>query len=262
MSSFVDTAVWYACILGEVLAVALLLHRRTFRYLPVFCLFLVWTVASDITMMILYRIFAVQDPHLYTRIYMVEISVDFCMQFAVLVELSWSVLRPIRTVLPRRTIVVIGIIFLLIGLAVWPIAGKLALPGPSHQWHNLLQLKQAFSILRVLFVLVLAGFSQLLAIGWRDRELQVATGLGFYSLVSLGVAILHTQHASPELYNNLERLVPASYLCSLIYWLFSFAQQEAPRQEFTPRMESFLLAVSGAARSSRMTLEQLRKTSK
>ena len=258
----IDMAVWYACIAGEATAIAFLLYRRLFRNLPVFCIFIVWAILSDFIMMVVRGAFATQDPHLYMRILMVEISLDFCMQFAVLVELSWSVLRPIRAVLPRRTIVVISAIFLLLGSAAWPIAGKLALPGPSHQWHNLMQLQQAFSILRVLFFLLLAGFSQLLAIGWKDRELQIATGLGFYSLMSLGAAILHTHRVSPALYHNADQIVQVSYFCTLVYWIFSFAQQEAPRQEFTPRMESFLLAVSGAARSNRMTLEQLRKSSK
>jgi len=66
----------------------------------------------------------------------------------------------------------------------------------------------------------------------------------------------------PVVYHNVDLIVTAGYACSLVYWAVSFAQQEAPRQEFTPRMESFLLAVSGAARAQRMTLEQLRKTSK
>jgi len=260
--SIYEIALWFAGIAGEAVAIALLFYRRIFRTLPVFCAFLIWTLVSDITMMVLSRDIGTRDPHLYTRIYMVEISLDFCMQFAVLVELAWSVLRPIRDALPRRTILVISALFLLVGAAVWPIAGKLVLQGPTHQWHNLMQLMQSFSILRVLFVFVLAGFSQLLAIGWRDRELQVATGLRFYSLMSLGVAILHTHHASAAIYHNMDQLVAASYFCSLVYWLISFAQQEAPRQEFTPRMESFLLAVSGAARTNRLTLEQLRKSSK
>ena len=262
MSPLIDNSIFVGCLVGEVITVALLFRRRIFQSLPVFFLFLLWTIGSDVTMMILRRVFATQDLHLYMRIYMVEISLDFCMQFAVLVELAWSTLRPIRAALPRRTIPVIGVIFLLVGAAVWPIAGKLALQGETHQWHNLLQLQQAFSILRVLFVLVLAGFSQLLAIGWRDRELQIATGLGFYSLMSLGAAIVHTHHLSTSVFHSADQIVAVSYFCSLVYWVFSFAQQEAPRQEFTPRMESFLLAVSGAARSNRMTLEQLRKPSK
>jgi hypothetical protein len=48
--------------------------------------------------------------------------------------------------------------------------------------------------------------------------------------------------------------VTASYLFSLLYWVFSFAQQEAERHEFTPQMQTFLLAVAGAAKSSRINL--------
>jgi hypothetical protein len=46
----------------------------------------------------------------------------------------------------------------------------------------------------------------------------------------------------------------ASYLCSLIYWIVSFAQKEEVRQEFTPQMRSFLLTVTGFARASRVAL--------
>jgi hypothetical protein len=46
----------------------------------------------------------------------------------------------------------------------------------------------------------------------------------------------------------------ASYLCSLLYWVYSFSQREEERQEFTPQMRSFLLAVTGVARSTRVAL--------
>lgn len=256
-----ESVLIYAGILAEVAALVLLLYRRGFRTLPVFCIFLIWSLVGDFTMMYLGQHFGVKDPRYY-RSYMIEMSLDFCVQFAVLVELAWAVLRPIRAALPRRTILVISTLLLLAGAATWPIAGRLTLPGPTHQWHTLMQLEQSFAMLRVAFVLILAACSQLLAIGWRDRELQIASGLGFYSLLKMGAAIIHTQHQLPPIYHNVDLIVSAGYLCSLVYWVVSFAQQEAPRHEFTPRMESFLLAVSGAARSQRMTLEQLRKSSK
>ena len=251
----------FAGIFAEAVAAAFLIYRRGFRTVPVFCIFLIWGVPSDLTMMYLFRRFGGTDPRYYNS-YLIESSIDFLVQFAVLVELAWSVLRPIRAALPRRTILVISALLLLLGAASWPIAGRLTLAGPTHQWHVLMQLEQSFSMLRVAFMLILAAFSQLLAIGWRDRELQIATGLGFYSLLKLGAAIVHTQHQVPVVYHNVDLIVTAGYACSLVYWAVSFAQQEAPRQEFTPRMESFLLAVSGAARTQRMTLDQLRKTSK
>ena len=258
---YLDIALSFAGIAGETAALALILYRRIYKNLPIFTLFLVWTIASDITMFILGRHWGAQDPRYYQS-YMIEISLDFFVQFAVLIEIAWSVLRPIRTALPRRTLIVIPIFLLLVGLAMWPIAGKIALPGPTPQWHILLQLVQTFSILRVLFVLVLAGFSQVLAIGWRDRELQIATGLGFYSLMSLGAAILQSRHLLPSQYHNVDQIVTVSYFCSLLYWVLSFAQQEAARQEFAPGVENFLLAVSGAAHADRVALEELRKSRK
>jgi hypothetical protein len=143
---------------------------------------------------------------------------------------------------------------------VWPIAGSLALPGFGAQSRLLVQFQQSFSILRILFFLALAGFSQLLAIGWRNRELQIATGLGFYSLMSLGAAVLYTHHASQAFYHGIDQAVTVSYLCSLLYWVVSFVQKEAPRQAFSPRMQSFLLAVAGTARANRLAVEEVRKT--
>jgi uncharacterized membrane protein len=115
-----------------------------------------------------------------------------------------------------------------------------------------MRLQQTTSILRILFFLVLAGCSQLLSLGWRNRELQVATGLGFYSLVSLAVAMLNTHYAMGSQYTRLHQVVVASGLCSLLYWLFSFAQKEAERREFSPQMQSMLLAVAGTARNTRI----------
>jgi hypothetical protein len=106
----------------------------------------------------------------------------------------------------------------------------------------------------VLFFLVLAGCSQLLSIGWRDRELQVATGLGFFSIVSLAVTVLHSHEGMGQQYRHLNEFVSAGYILSLAYWAFSFATKEAARREFTPQMQSFLLAVAGSARTARITL--------
>ena len=123
--------------------------------------------------------------------------------------------------------------------------------------HLLLRLQQTFSILRVVFFLVIAGSSQVLALGWRNRELQVATGLGFYSLVSLGATMLHAHQSAASRYHLVDQFVAASYFCSLLYWTVSFAQKEAPRQEFSPRMQSFLLAVAGTARLTRVALSDV-----
>jgi len=102
----------------------------------------------------------------------------------------------------------------------------------------------------------------LLSIGWRNREFQVATGLGFYSIVSLAVTVLHThqivgkQYQWGPQYHGLDEVVMVSYIGVLAYWVFSFATKETERREFTPQMQSFLLAMAGAARTTRSVLTE------
>jgi hypothetical protein len=103
----------------------------------------------------------------------------------------------------------------------------------------------------------------LLSISLRDRELQIATGLGFYSIVSLAVTVLHTHNSvSKSRYLWLDRSVVISYLVALLYWAYCFARQPVERREFTPQMKNMLLAVAGAARTARIDLEQSTKSGK
>jgi hypothetical protein len=183
--------------------------------------------------------------------------IDASMLFAVLVELAWAVLRPIRSSLPKNAWIGIALFVALIGLILWPIAG-LTLPVTKLAPTGLIffRLQQTFAILRVVVFLAMAALSQLLSIGWRNRELQVATGLGLYSIISLSVGILHTyQTSGTQPYHLLDQAVTTSYLLALAYWVYSFATKEAERRAFTPQMQTFLLAVAGNARSARISLD-------
>lgn len=256
MSINLGNAVYLAVVLTtDVVVIGLLFYRRIWRMLPVFCCYLIWDFLNNIGGYAVLRYY----PSKYLEGYFVDTAIDSALLLCVMVELGWSVLRPIRASLSRCALVAVAALILAVGAAIWPFA---AFPGLAHiaskQYLLLTQLQQTVSILRILFFLLLAGGSQLLSIGWRDRELQVATGLGFYSLVSLAVSILHERQNTHLQYVHLERVVSVAALCSLFYWVFSFAQQEAARREFTPQMRSFLLAAAGAARSTRVALTESR----
>jgi hypothetical protein len=68
--------------------------------------------------------------------------------------------------------------------------------------------------------------------------------------------MVHTHQVAGPQYRMVDQFVEATYLCSLVYWIFSFAQREAARREFSPQMQSVLLAVAGAARSMRVGLSE------
>jgi hypothetical protein len=247
-----DIALWLAYIVVEAAVVGVLLYRRVWRILPVFCCYCVWDILSNI------GVFATSHhPAIYFRAYFIQTIVDSVFQFCVLVELAWSVLRPVRSSLPRISLVVLSVLVLVAAAVIWPFSA-ISVAHVSRQTLLLVQLQHTVSILRILFFLLLAAGSQLLSIGWRDRELQVATGLGFYSLVNIAISIVQARQSTSLQYVRLEQFVVVSFLVSLIYWLVSFAQKEAARREFTPQMQSFLLSVAGAAHSSRVALSESR----
>lgn len=248
-----DTGLEIAGIAIEAAFLLLLMRKHAYRLLPIFCAYIGWGLVSDAVMLFLrYRF-----PAHYFQSYVVELSLDSVLQYLVLVELTWSVLRPFRNLLPRGTIVGISLLVVAVGAVAWPFSSVQGMLGFPPQWHFLARLQQTIAILRILIFLALAAGSHVLAIGWRDRELQVATGLGLFSLASLSGSVLHIHQALGPRYHVVDELVAASYLCSLLYWVFSFVHAEAPRREFTPQMNGLLLALATAAGAQRSQVARL-----
>ena len=197
----IDNAIWFASLAAQATVIALLFYRHIWRTLPVFCAYCIWDVVGNVVVFLVGRY---NSDAVYFKAYFAQAIIDTALLFCVLVEVAWSVLRPIRASLPRSALVLIGILILVAGAAIWPFT---ALPGLQHATSKsgllFTQLEQTASILRILFFLLLAGGSQLLSIGWRDRELQVTTGLGLYSIVSLTVAVLATHQTTASQYAHL-----------------------------------------------------------
>jgi hypothetical protein len=237
---------------AEVALILLLIRIRVFRSLPAFFVYMCWSLVSDVLLFIFARTL---QPATYFRVFEIQMLIDSAIMFAVLVELAWSVLRPIRGSLPKLSWIGIAALIAIAGLLLWPLAG-LTLPAGTlaPQWRTFFHLQQTLAILRVVVFLGMAGFSQLLSIGWRNRELQVATGLGFYSIVSLAVLVMHTHQMIGPQYHWLDVVAGASYFGALAYWVLAFATKEAERQNFTPQMANFLLLLGGTAKAGRVAL--------
>ncbi|HZB88662.1 MAG TPA: hypothetical protein VE291_08410 [Terracidiphilus sp.] len=243
-----ENALWLAGTLSKAALIALLFYRRAWRTLPVFTLYCVWDILLDAANIGILH-FASDS---YLGAYLTETAIDSVLQFCVIVELAWSVLRPIRASLTRAALVVIAGVILVVGAAIWPFSNMTTANLPLMR--ILIHLLQTVTIVRIIFFLALAGCSQLLSLSWKDRELQVATGLGLYSIVSLGIAMLHAHDPSYAQYKHLNEFGVGSYICALLYWVVSFAQKEPERKEFTPQMENLLLAMAGVARTDRAVL--------
>jgi hypothetical protein len=237
---------------AEVALILLLIRIRVFRSLPAFFVYMCWSLVSDVLLFIFTRTL---QPATYFRVFEIQMLIDSAIMFAVLVELAWSVLRPLRGSLPKFSWIGIAALIAIAGLLLWPLAG-LTLPAGTlaPEWRTFFRLQQTLAILRVVVFLGMAGFSQLLSIGWRNRELQVATGLGFYSIISLAVLVMHTHQMIGPQYHWLDVVAGASYFGALAYWVVAFATKEAVRQNFSPQMANFLLLLGGTAKAGRVAL--------
>ena len=244
-----ELALFISGVIAEFALILVSAKGRVYRTFPIFFVFICWSLFSDT---LLYYV-RVSFPASFFHIYQIQLVVDSAMIFALLVEVAWSVLRPIRNSLPKHSWIGIALLVAVGGAILWPVAGLVEPPYLSPEGKNLFLLEQTPAILRAVFFLALAAFSQLLSIGMRDRELQIASGLGFYSIVSLAVTVLHTHQSSGTApYHWLDLIASFSYLAALVYWVYVFARQTVERREFTPQMQNMLLAVAGVARSARV----------
>ena len=249
-----DTALFFVGLLAEAAVLALLLFRRIYKTLPVFSLYLAWSIINDIGVFLLIRHFPDKD----LQIYLISYAVDAVLMFCILIEISMSVLAPIRNSLPRWTGLKVAALVLCLCGIVWFFTKSTAYADlPLKQATIHVQLTTA--IVRVLYFVVLAALSQFLSLSWRDRELQIATGFGIYSIASLMVQLVNL---NPNLWPSmtqaqfhiLQEIASTSYVLSLLYWAYSFAQAEAERREFTPQMHDLLLVLAGNARDTRIAM--------
>lgn len=254
--TWVDTAVPCASAAGEAIVLVALSRQNSWRKLPMFTLYVLWGMISDLANLYIQKSVSTS---FYEKYFNFEVVTDAALQFTVLVELAWSVLKPIRKSLPRATLPVLIVLIAGAGLIIWPIAAKM--PPPTDLKPDgllLFHLDETFAILRVVCFILMASLSQVLSIGWKDRELQVATGLGFYAIVKILVILFHShQQAKEDLYHWLDISVSVSYLCTLAYWVFSFVTKEQERKEFSPQMQHLLLQLGGGARAGRIALTGL-----
>jgi hypothetical protein len=207
----------------EGLLLGILMRRGIGSRLPWFCVYIGWCLVSDVTNLLVLARF----PGFYRQSYLFETLVDCVLQFAVLLELAWVVLRSIHTALDRRNVWLAGAILFLAGMMLWPWAAAEVPQFMSASPRLLMDLTSTMSLLRILCMVAIAAASQMFRIGWKDRELQVAAGLGLYSICSFAVAVIHSHTLT---YSPLpDRAIAVAYLGVICYWIVQFAREPARR---------------------------------
>jgi hypothetical protein len=237
-------------IIAEIGLLIALVARRQFKIFPIFTLYVAFNLLSDLgvgTLVVLYSL------HVGYIVAFGLLPLQYLLELAVLLEITWNVLRPVHASLPQGTI------------RVFVSAVALALLGGIFlAWHfgntgNKIQdikvpLDLMVGLLRMLIFVATAGFAQLLGVGWKNKVLQLATALSFYSAVSLIVSLVERYSGRSK---ELDGLVSVAFTLELAFLVWVFTTKEVRRREFNPQMEQFLVTLAGRAKLARTALVRM-----
>ena len=245
----------------EATLLTVLLRRGLGRVYPSFFLYLCLNLLEDPSGLAI-RVFS---RHLYDQFYFVTTLLDYVLQLLVLSEIARNVFQPTRTLIRtglRRTI------FLLIFIGAASVVFVLSAPHLSPALSRsvsfetvepfVVRISLVLAVLKILLFLALAGFAQFLGIGWKNHVLQLATGFAFYGAISLSVQLSSSHVPAGPLYLKhllvLNSVQAAAYLLTLVFWIWAFSRNDAPRKDFTPQMQEVLVTIAHSAKRTRLAV--------
>lgn len=221
---------------AEVLLLGILLRRGATRQVPTFIAYVYWLILSDIAM------YAALRMSIYTRVYSVEVVCDGAVLFVVLVDLARSVLRPLPKNASRSIVSLLVLIVAGAAPIIWRFSDSWSNDGWPPAWHSLMRLLMTLALLRILFLVLLGGLIQFLVshfvrVGWGERELQMATGIGIYALASLAGSLLLTHHWSALVTVGIGEGESTIFFVVLVYWIFVFSRPAGAAAGLKPEGE-------------------------
>ncbi len=235
--------------LAQIALLVVLIARRQYKLFPVFTFYIGFGLLYDLGLSAV----MISSPPAGRSLALALLPLQYLIELGVLLEISWNVLRPVHMSLPQGSLrVFIGAVALalLCGvLLAWHLDNKgdklLEFRGP---------LDLTVGLLRMLIFAATAGFAQLLGIGWKNKVLQLATALSFYSAVDLVVSLVQRYAGGSS---TLEDIRVVAFTLEIGFLVWAFTTKEVRRREFSPQMEQFLVTLAGRAKLARTALVRM-----
>jgi hypothetical protein len=232
-----------------------LLRKGLARLYPIFFIYLLLNLAED-PLSLTWS----STSEAYRRFYFVVTLLDYVLQLLIIFEIGKNVLRPSKRSLPFPITPVALVGVLVCALIAASFSRQVQAVGTGDLVQLSLRVTLGLAVLKLLLFAALAGFAQMLGIGWKSHVLQLATGLAFYAGVSLLIQIAssHVPSTNQQLYiHHLDRLMQiqaGAYIGTLVFWIWAFSRNEAPRKDFTPQMQEVLVTIAQSAKRTRLAV--------
>ena len=236
---------------AEVTLLVILIVRRQYRTFPIFTSYIAFNVLTDIGVGLLV---AKSSQSFARSVAIVLLPPQYFLEAMVLFEIAWHVLRPVQVSLPHRTLQIFALSLVLTILGGTLLAWHVQSNGTLIYSEIKAPLNLTVSLLRMLIFAVTAGFAQLLGIGWKNKVLQLATALSFYSAVDL-IANLVQSHIGPT--NTVDHIKAVNFLFEMCFLVWAFTTKDVRRREFSPQMEQFLVTLAGRAKLARSAVVRM-----
>jgi len=258
----IDDYLWACGTCGELLLLVILIFRSSYRSFPIFTSYIAWLTISDPLLMLVLSSQHGVAGQLYYRASFAFNLIQYSIEILVLFEIASVVFKPVFQGVDNRQSLLLGIaIVSAIGITAFLLTADINSATLAHP-RTYIVVNTSMAILRLAVFILIAGFSQLLGLSWKNHVLQLTSGLAFYAAVTLLVELGHSHlRAGPNYardYYALDHLRIGGYLCALYFWCYAFAKKEAPRKEFSPQMAKFLVSISGSAKRQRSVLARTR----
>jgi hypothetical protein len=255
-SQIADSVLWAMTLAAEAVLTVVILKKKMGGTYPVLLTYLIVNLIEDPLAWVLYK----GSGDFYFRFYFTVTVLDYLLQFLLVVEIGRNVFARSRRSLPFPLwpVVTAGVVTCTLAAAFF--SPKFHSDGlnASTEWFATVTL--GLAILKLLLFAALAGFAQFIGIGWKNRVLQLASGLALYGAASLLVqlAIHHIGQGGQKSYETdfirLTQIQSGAYICTLMYWTWAFSQNEAPRKDFTPQMQEVLVTIAQSAKRTRLSV--------
>jgi hypothetical protein len=234
-------------VLGEISLLVVILVRRQYKTFPVFSFYVGFSVLNDIAIGALLVVFS---AHTAQSAALALLPLEYLIDLAVLLEIAWNVLRPVHASLPAGSLRVF-----VAGIALSLLGGILLAYHFGNTGNKIEDIKVPLDLtvglMRMLIFVATAAFAQLLGIGWRNKVLQLATGLSFYSAIDLVVSLIGRYSGDSSALESV-RVVASALEMGFFVWVFT--TKDVERREFSPQMEQFLVTLAGRAKHARTVL--------
>ena len=163
------------------------------RLYPIFVIYLLLNLAED-ALGLSWNL----SSDAYRRYYFVATILDYVLQLLIVFEIGKNVLSPAKRSIPFPIARVATIAILICTLIAASFSPQVQSLGTGNLVQLSLRVTLGLAVLKLLLFAALAGFAQVLGIGWKSHVLQLATGLAFYAGVSLLIQIASSHVSSTD----------------------------------------------------------------